>query len=191
MTTQADTLRTSNLARYGVLVLLAVLLTSCALRNDPGRRTPGVIIDDEVLESLVEREIRKSDTGYKGSHIVVVSYNGVVLLAGQVGSQALKDQASQVAQTLRRVKRVHNELTVGGPISFFARSNDAWLTSKVKSRLIAAKDVMGTKIKVQTENGVVYLLGLVSREQADLAVNKAKQVYGVQKIVKVFEYLDS
>ncbi len=181
----------SQTARFLFLsVVSAFLLNACALRDDPGRRTPGVVIDDAVLENLVEREIRKSDSGYKGSHIAIVAYNGVVLLVGQVPTQALKENASTVTQTLRRVKRIHNELTVGGPTSFFARSNDAWLTSKVKSRLIAAKEVSGTKIKVQTENGVVYLLGLVSREQADLAVNTATQVYGVQKIVKVFEYLN-
>ncbi|MEM9620220.1 MAG: BON domain-containing protein [Pseudomonadota bacterium] len=173
------------------VTMFAVLLSGCVnLRDDPGRRTPGVLIDDAVLEGLVEREIRKSDSGYKGSHIVVVAYNGVILLAGQVPSDELKQNASGITQTMRRVKRVHNELTVGGPISFFARSNDAWLTSKVKSRLIAAKGVKGTKIKVVTENGVVYLMGLVNRSQADLAVQSAAQVYGVQKIVKVFEYLD-
>lgn len=172
-------------------LLSAFLLTGCVnLRDDPGRRTPGVVIDDAVLEGLVEREIRRSDTGYKGAHIVVVTYNGVVLLAGQVATEQLKESASGVAQRMRRVKRVHNELTVGGPISFFARSNDAWLTTKVKSRLIAAKEVTGTKIKVVTENGVVFLLGLVNRNQADMAVNAAKEVYGVQKIVKVFEYLE-
>lgn len=180
-------------ARFSLITLLlfTVLLSGCVnLRDDPARRTPGVLIDDAVLEGLVEREIRKSDSGYKGAHIVVVAYNGVILLAGQVATADLKQNASAVAQTMRRVKRVHNELTVGGPISFFARSNDSWLTSKVKSRLIAAKDVKGTKIKVLTENGVVYLMGLVNRSQADLAVNAATQVYGVQKIVKVFEYLD-
>ena len=78
----------------------------------------------------------------------------------------------------------------GASPSFFARVNDGWLTSKVKSRLIANKTVDGSKIKVQTENGTVFLLGLVPRDQADGAVQIASLVYGVQKIVKVFEYLD-
>ena len=177
----------SNLA----ISTLILMTSACAIvSNDPGHRTPGTIIDDNVLEQLVETEIRKSDQGYKGSHIVVVSYNGLVLLTGQVPSEALREQAATVAGKLKRVRKVHNELSIGGPISMVARTNDGWLTSKVKTRLIAADSVEGNKIKVKTENGVVYLLGLVSRSQADSAVEVASQVYGIQKIVKVFEYLD-
>ena len=71
-----------------------------------------------------------------------------------------------------------------------ARSNDTWLTSKVKSRLVARRDIRGGRIKVVTENSVVYLMGLMTREHADNAVSVAQQVFGVQKIVKVFEYTD-
>ena len=88
------------------------------------------------------------------------------------------------------MRKVHNELGVGGPISHIARSNDGWLTSKVKSKLIGAKEVPGRKVKVQTENGVVYLMGFLTRAEADAAVDVAKSVYGVQQIVRVFEYLD-
>ena len=173
------------------LLSLVIFISGCAsVSDDPRARTPGVAIDDTFLETVVEREIRKSSPEFKGSHIVIVAYNGVVLLAGQVPSESAKQKATEVAQTLRRVKRVHNELTVGGPTSFFARSNDAWLTTKVKSRLVANKEIPGTKIKVQTENGTVFLLGLVLRADADKAVTEAQKVYGVQKIVKVFEYLD-
>ena len=173
------------------LALSIILITGCSIVSDnPSHRTPGVIIDDNVLEPTVEREIRKSDSGFKGSHIVVVSYNGIVLVTGQVPSEALRTKASDVAGGLRRVRKVHNELTIGGPTSMVARTNDSWLTSKVKSRLVAKKDVVGTKIKVLTENGVVYLMGLVTRAQANAAVEVATNVYGIQKIVKVFEYLD-
>jgi osmotically-inducible protein OsmY len=114
----------------------------------------------------------------------------VVLIAGQVANDALRAKASAAAQNLQRVRKVHNELTVGGPISLVARSNDSWLTTKVKTRLLASSQAYGTKIKVVTENGVVYMLGLITRSQADIAVDVASEVYGVQKIVKVFEYLD-
>ena len=181
----------ASAARALVAMMLVISLAGCALtKPNETRRTPGVAIDDNVLEVLVESEIRKSNPEFKGSHIVVATYNGVVLLVGQIPAQHLLQQATDTTQKLRRVKRVHNELTVGGPISLFARSNDSWLTSKVKSRLIAAKEVKGLKIKVVTENGVVYLMGLVNRSQADKAVQVAQKVYGVQKIVKVFEYLD-
>ena len=120
----------------------------------------------------------------------MVSYNGLILLAGQVATAELKEQAATVAQEVNRVRKVHNELSIGGPISLVARTNDAWLTGKVKSRLVASKEAQGLKVKVVTENGVVYLMGLVTRAQADAVVTVTANVYGVQKIVKVFEYLD-
>lgn len=163
-------------------------ISGCA--NDPSKRTPGVFIDDAVLEPMVKREILKSDEGFKGSHLVIVAYNGVVLVAGQVATEALREKAGEAAQNLRRVRKVHNELSVGGPISLVARTNDSWLTTKVKTRLIASDNAYGRKIKVLTENGVVYLMGLLARDQANQAVEVATKVYGVQKIVKVFEYLD-
>ena len=177
-----------ELLKWTLSILLVVVLTGCM--NDPSKRTPGVFIDDAVLEPMVRSEIRKSDRGFKGSHLAIVSFNGVILIAGQVANEALRSKASAAAQNLQRVRKVHNELTVGGPISLVARSNDSWLTTKVKTRLLASDQAYGTKVKVVTENGVVYMLGMISRNQADIAVDVASQVYGVQKIVKVFEYLD-
>jgi osmotically-inducible protein OsmY len=172
------------------LLALIVMATLSGCVNNPSKRTPGVFIDDAVLEPMIKREIFRSDPGFKGSHLVVVSYNGVVLLAGQVATEALRQKAGEVAQGLQRVRKIHNELSIGGPISLVARSNDSWLTTKVKSRLIASNEAYGTRTKVITENGVVYLMGLLTREDANNAVSVTARVYGVQKIVKVFEYLD-
>ncbi len=177
-----------ELMKWTISLLVVVFLSGCM--NDPSKRTPGVFIDDAVLEPMVRSEIRKSDKGFKGSHLAIVSYNGVVLIAGQVATDELRGKASAAAQNLQRVRKVHNELTVGGPISLVARTNDSWLTTKVKTRLLASSQAYGTKVKVVTENGVVYMLGLITRSQADIAVDVASEVYGVQKIVKVFEYLD-
>ena len=177
----------ARLSLMSITLLLASLLSGCA--SDPSKRTLGVSIDDEGLEWTVKREIRNSDPGFEGSHLVVVSYNRVVLLAGQVATEALRKKAAEVAQSLESVRKVHNELTVEGPISLVARTNDSWLTTKVKSRLLWADEAYGRKTKVVTENGVVYLMGLLTRDQAETAVHVTSQVYGVQKIVKVFEYL--
>ena len=174
-----------------VWALLILALSSCAtFSDDPRVRTPGAMFDDEVLEKVVEREIRLSDAEFDSAHLVIVSYDGIVLLLGQVSTEALKTKAQTVTQGIAKVRKVHNELGVGGPISHIARSNDGWLTSKVKSKLIGAKEVPGRKVKVQTENGVVYLMGFLTRAEADAAVDVAKSVYGVQQIVRVFEYLD-
>ena len=124
------------------------------------------------------------------SHIVVVSFNGNVLLAGQVASESLKTQAENIAREVRHVRNVHNELRVAGNNSAMARTNDAWLTAKVKSRLLLSGDTPGMRTKVVTENGVVYLMGLLTREEADMAVQKVQKVGGVQKIVKIIEYID-
>ena len=174
-----------------VVAVLCLLLSACAtFSNDPRVRTPGTMMDDEGIEKAVEQVIREADPGFKGAHLVIVSYNRIVLLLGQVASEDLKSRAGEVAADLPRVRRVHNEIEVGGPISYVARSNDGILTTKVKGKLIAAKDVPGRKLKVQTENGVVYLMGMVTRAEADRAVEVVKTAYGVQKIVRVFEYLD-
>ena len=173
------------------LLLLSLALSSCAtFSDDPRVRTPGAMFDDEVLEKVVEREIRQSDPELKGAHLVIASYGGIVLLIGQVSSEEVKAKARQATQNIAKVKKVHNEIGIGGPISYVSRSNDGWLTSKVKTRLIAADDVPGRKIKVQTENGVVYLMGFLTRAEADAAVEAAARVFGVQQIVRVFEYLD-
>lgn len=178
-------------------ILRALLLTQvftlsgCAVfSSDPRVRTPGSIFDDEIIESMVKREIRNSNPAFDSAHLVAVSYNGVVLLAGQVESEALKSDAQKAAERIGKARAVHNELQVSGPISYLARTADGWLTTKVKAKLLADKHTEASKVKVVTENGVVYLMGLLPRDEADAAVEVARRVYGVQKIVKVFEYLD-
>ena len=127
---------------------------------------------------------------FDSAHLEVVSYNGIILIAGQVESSDLKSRAGEVARDVGKARSVHNELEVGGPVSYLARTNDGWLTSKVKTRLAASPEVDANRLKVVTENGTVFLMGLTGREHADAAVRETQEVYGVQKIVKVFEYLD-
>lgn len=91
---------------------------------------------------------------------------------------------------MQRVKVVHNELTVGENLPLLARNNDALITTNAKARMLSDSAIPGRRIKVTTEAGVVYLLGLVNRQEADLAVNAVQQIGGVQRIVKLFEYID-
>ncbi|MEG0249204.1 MAG: BON domain-containing protein, partial [Pseudomonas sp.] len=126
----------------------------------------------------------------KGSHIVVSSYNGIVLLAGQTPRADLKSLAEQTAGQVQRVKKVHNELQVMQPSSILARNNDAWLTTKIKTQMLGDSAVPSSRIKVITENGIVYLLGLVTQKEANSATAVVQGVSGVQKIVKLFEYID-
>lgn len=180
-----------TLYRTAMLSACLVLVSGCAGTQENPRST-GMLIDDNVLEVMIEREIRGSDEGFKGAHIVVAVYDGIVLLLGQVANAQLREQAAIAAENMYKVDpaRVHNHLTVGGPISMLARTNDGWLTTKVKTRLLASDQVKGLRIKVISENSTVYLMGAVTREQADAAVAVAQKAFGVQKIVKVFKYTD-
>lgn len=172
------------------LLLGLGLVGGCALfSDDPRVRTPGAMFDDQVIESMVKRAIWTSDPAFDSAHLVAVSYNGVLLLTGQVETAELKQKAEDIATGLEKVRKVHNELEVGGPISMVARANDSWLTTKVKTRMLAAAEVAAGKVKVVTENGTVYLMGMLPRDEADAAVEAARSVFGVQKIVKVFEYI--
>ncbi|MDO8697936.1 MAG: BON domain-containing protein, partial [Pseudomonas sp.] len=126
----------------------------------------------------------------KKSHIIVVSFNGIVLLAGQTPTAALKAKAGQAAQATQRVKKVNNELQILPPSSLLARNNDTWLTTKIKTQMLADSTIPGSRVKIVTENGIVYMLGLVTRQEANLTTNLVQGVDGVQKIVKLFEYIN-
>ncbi|WP_110948509.1 BON domain-containing protein [Pseudomonas bohemica] len=159
--------------------------------DDRGTRTFGSKIDDSLIETKVAVNVAKASPDLdNASHIVVTSFNGVVLLAGQTPRADLKQLAEQTASQVQKVKKVNNELQVIEPSSLLARSNDAWLTSKIKTEMLTDSAIPGSRIKVVTENGIVYLLGLLTQAEANRATNLVQGVAGVQKIVKLFEYID-
>ncbi|MFY1664886.1 BON domain-containing protein [Pseudomonas sp. Pseu.R1] len=159
--------------------------------DDRGTRTLGSKIDDSLIETKVAVNIAKASPDLdSNSHIVVTSFNGVVLLAGQTPRADLKQLAEQTASQVQKVKKVSNELQVIEPSSYLARSNDSWLTSKIKTEMLTDSAIPGSRIKVVTENGIVYLMGLLTQAEANRATNLVQGVSGVQKIVKLFEYID-
>jgi osmotically-inducible protein OsmY len=159
--------------------------------DDRGTRTFGSKIDDSLIETKAAVNIAKASPDLdNNSHIVVTSFNGIVLLAGQTPRADLKQLAEQTAAQVQKVKKVNNELQVIQPSSMLARSNDAWLTSKIKTEMLTDSAIPGSRIKVVTENGIVYLLGLLTQAEANRATNLVQGVSGVQKIVKLFEYID-
>ncbi len=159
------------------------------IQEDHGSRTWGAMVDDQSIETIITVNIDKADPELKKSHAVVVSFNGYVLLIGQVPSEELKEKAEAVANQGLKVRKVINELEIAGPTTSLVRSGDSWLTAKIKSRMMAAENFPSSRIKVVTENGTVYLMGLVTTQEADMAVEITRESYGVQKIVKVFEYI--
>lgn len=155
---------------------------------NPNSRTMGTMVDDQQLETYVSVNIDKAHPDLKSSPISVTSYNRVVLLTGQVKNQELRELAGQTAAKVDKVRQVHNELSVQAPIGFMGDTNDAWITTKVKSKFTADDEVRSSKVKVVTEAGVVYLMGLVSRSEAEKAAEIARGTGGVQKVVLAIEY---
>ena len=160
------------------------------IKPNPGKRTFGTIIDDQRLETIAAVNIKKADPSLNHAHISVTSYNGVILLTGQVKSAQLRTLASDTVAKIPKVRQVYNELQVQGKLSLLARTNDGWLTTKVKSKLLAHKDINSGRIKVVTENGTVFLMGLLSHAEADRAAEVARSTGGVQKVVKAIEYIN-
>ncbi|MEE2893476.1 MAG: BON domain-containing protein [Pseudomonadota bacterium] len=181
---------TTVVALGGCATMLGAVSDEDGYQTPETDRTMGRAIDDEVIENVALVNIRKASEGLADSHIRVTSFNGIVLLTGQVRAQPLKRQAEEVTMQLRNVRRVYNELEVAGPTSLLARSGDAWVNNKVKARLIANESAPGRDIRVVTENGVVYLMGLIRRNDADAAAEIARNTGGVVKVVRMFEYVD-
>ena len=186
---------------HSILLITSLLLSSgCgsfmasiqseAIEDDPGERTYGAQVEDESIETKAKINISAAHEELKNSHFSVTSYNGYVLIVGQAPSEERKQQASQVVKKIRGVRRIYNELEVAGNSSAMTRSSDTWITTKVKSALLADSNIEGGRIKVVTENGVVYLMGLVSHPEAERVTETTRSSAGVQKVVQLFEYFD-
>ena len=159
------------------------------IEEDPGERTFGQQLTDESIETKAKVNINASDEGYDDAHLSIVSFNGFVLLAGQVPSEALKTLATDVARKIEGVRRIYNELEIGPATSLGTRSHDTWITTKVKSKLLASSDTPGARVKVVTENSVVYLMGLLTEEEADRVSLEAGEVSGAKRVVQLFELI--
>ena len=149
------------------------------------RRTSGTQIDDQAIELKSVRRI--SDVIADRGHVNVTSYNRLVLITGEVPTEADKTAVEQAVMRIDNVRSIVNELTLTAPSSLSARSNDTLMTSKVKASMVDAKDIQANAFKVVTERSVVYLMGRVSEREANRAADVARGVSGVQKVVKVFE----
>ncbi|MCK8844064.1 divisome-associated lipoprotein YraP [Haemophilus influenzae] len=190
----------SPLKKLAILLGATIFLQGCVaavigggavaakVATDP--RTTGTQIDDETLEFKVENAVEKDAQIKAEGRVNAVSYNGRVLLIGQVPNSDVKDTATALAKGVEGVNEVYNELTVSPKISFAQISKDSWLTTQVKSKMFVDGRVKATDVKVISENGEVFLLGNVTQSQANAAADIASKISGVKKVIKVFEYLD-
>jgi len=173
----------------------AVVVTGAATGANAAhdRRTLGAYVDDEGIELKARLAITEDKELYSQVHVNFISINGVVLLVGQAPTEAMRIKIEELTQGIEKVRVVHNEMTIAAPNSYMTRSSDSLITAKVKGSLFGIKGHEGfdpTRVKVVTENGIVYLMGILYRSEADAVATRASRVSGVQKVVKLFEYLD-
>jgi osmotically-inducible protein OsmY len=166
-------------------LLVGGVATGVVVATD--RRQAEVMFADQRIEFSAGSRI--GDALKSQGHVNVTSYNHMVLLTGEVPTAKAKAEAEKVASEVPQVKSVINELQIAGTSSTASRSNDAYITSKVKGNFLGNGKFRPTDIKVVTEAGTVFLLGLVTREEADAATEVARGTGGVQKVVRVFEYI--
>ncbi len=152
------------------------------------RRTSGAYVEDEAIENKAAGIIDKQ---YKNTvHVNVTSFNRNVLISGEVPSETVKTEIGKFVSGIENVRNVSNELVVSSPSSLTSRSSDSLITSDVKLRFMNDKRFNVNHVKVVTENGTVFLIGIVKRAEADAATEVASTTGGVQRVVKLFEYLD-
>lgn len=160
--------------------------TAGAMANDP--RTSGAYIDDESIEWKIIDVLYQDEQIDEQTHLNATSYNGIVLLTGEIPNQEMRVKINEKIRSLQGVRQLHDETSIAAPSSMMSRSGDTWITSKVKTAMLTGDTDMGARTKVVTDKGVVYLMGMVSPQEADKLTDIARRVGGVQKVVKVFEY---
>jgi osmotically-inducible protein OsmY len=201
MKRQILSMKIFNRTLFVSLTLCTALLTSgCAevinattskpIEMKANTRTMGAKLNDEEIETAAKVNIKKADPQLEHAHINIDSFNGIVLLTGQVPSEELRNLVADTVYKLNPVREIHNELVVAEPTNFAARSKDTWISTKIKAQLLADGDIESRRVHFATENQVVFLMGIVTRAEADRIVDKVSHTADVQKVVKVFEYID-
>jgi osmotically-inducible protein OsmY len=186
--------------RWFVLLFVIPYLLGCAITAVGGsavaasasldRRTTGTIIEDQAIELKSYRAIQVDEELAKQTHINITSYNTAVLITGESPLDEMQQKVITLITGVDKVTHVYNEITIAAPSSMVSRSSDVYITAKVKTKLFADKILSGLVVKIVTEKGVVYLMGLVTRVEAEIATKIARETGGVQKVVKLFQYID-
>lgn len=166
----------------------AAVGTTATVAHD--RRTTGTFIEDQAIELKAVKKFYSDKEINDNSHINVTSYNTIVLITGETPSEELRQRIVNIVRNTEKVTHVYDELTIAAPSSWTSRTSDSLITSKVKTRLLTLKNFDGTRVKVVTEKGVVYLMGILTKAESDIATSETQQTGGVQKVVKMFQYID-
>jgi len=189
----------TSIRLIAVIFALSPILQSCApiligagvgagVMMADDRRTNAAILEDQTIEIKIRSRIEEKYG--EQVHANITSFNRFVLLTGEAPTEEIKQDLSIVALEVQNVRNVQNEVIVAGNSSFTSRSSDSLLTSLVKGRLTQNDNVSANHVKVVTENSTVFLMGLVTRAEAESAAQTAATSNGAQRVVKVFEYID-
>lgn len=153
--------------------------------DERGART---IIDDQIIESRAKDKIYSDPEVAKKIHINITSYNGVVLLSGEALNESLRTRAVDIVRYMDNVRRVYDEIRIANLSDLNSRTNDGLITSRVKTKMITTSGFKSSHVKITTEDGTVYLMGLVTRQTGHQAAEIARNISGVKRVVKLFEY---
>ena len=170
----------------GIILVTTAAVSAIDVIRD--RREIGTVWDDNKMELSLRQSISKNEQ-IDNSNVSVTAFNGIALLTGEVPDQRAIDQILDLAKSHPDASQVINRIELAGKTNLNSRANDSWITGRVKSAMLTSGTIDATKIKVVTERANVYLMGLVSRSEAEAAVAITRSVPGVVRVIKVFEYL--
>lgn len=182
-----------------LLLLFGQLLSGCTAAVVGGavagtaiamdKRTTGDYVEDQNIKTKFSHLYYQDEPLSQATHVNVTSYNRQLLITGEAPTEQQKQQLSVIASQIKNVRHYYNEVTIGSPSSYSTRSNDAYITSKIKTSVFSnMKELDGAQVKVVTENGSVFLMGLVTRNQGEQITEIARKTRGVKRVVKLFEY---
>ncbi len=189
-----------NLVTLMILILNILLITGCGpliVASAAGtvaviadRRTTGTIVEDNAIELKAVSKLQSHPNISDNSKLFVTSYNERILLTGQAKNKQTIDEIVEVVRSIPKVRTIYNEIKVAENQSIKSSTYDAWLTTKVKTNLAGDSNVNPLNIKITTVDNVVYMMGLVTKAEGGAATEVARKVSGVNKVVKLFEYID-
>ncbi|MDX1901463.1 MAG: BON domain-containing protein [Gammaproteobacteria bacterium] len=186
----------SHYVRWISFILCILLLNGCmsvattSAQAVYNRRNLQNTLDDNYISMRSERAIYLDTKAFEDTHVAVSAFNGTVLLTGQTPTT---EQRQQIEAIVRKIAdnppEFYNQITISSPTSAITRTSDAWITTKIKTQFIAANEIDPSQIKVVTENGTVFLIGVVTHQMGDVAIDIARKTDGVQKVITVFQWI--
>ncbi len=189
-------MRTFNIISGSIIIALAISTTACTSSSNNqtahswfnmDRRTAGTMVDDQAITIKANLAIAKNKNVWKESHISTLSYNNSLLLVGQTKTQNNKHEIETLLKPIAEIGDIYNQVTVQAPISMKTRAADTWITTQVKAKLISSRDVGINRVKVLTEDGTVYMMGMLTRDEESNVTEIVRKIEGVKKVITVFE----